>query len=158
MRILSGRSGINAYSEVTRLIERLHRRYLDVIRFELSKLGVEEVNAVQALLLMNVQHSEMTIRELVERGYHVGSNVTYNVRQLVDAGYVEQHRSERDRRSVKLKLTQKGLDLCSRLSEMESRHGESLLKLDGGNESDKGRDLLRALERVWSDYIQYGAH
>ena len=69
-----------------------------------------------------------------------------------------QHRSERDRRSVKLKLTQKGLDLCSRLSEMETRHGESLLKLDGGNESDKGRDLLRALERVWSDYIQYGAH
>lgn len=112
---------------------------------------------MQALLLMNVQSSEMTIRELVERGYHVGSNVTYNVRQLVDAGYVEQHRSERDRRSVKLKLTQRGLDLCARLSDLESRHAESLLKLEGGDGSEQGRDMLRSLERVWSDYIQYGS-
>ena len=107
---------------------------------------------------MNVQNSEMTIRELVERGYHVGSNVTYNVRQLVDAGYVEQHRSERDRRSVKLKLTQRGLDLCAQLSDLESRHAESLLKLEGGSGSEQGRDMLRALERVWSDYIQYGSN
>ncbi len=106
---------------------------------------------------MNVQNSEMTIRELVERGYHVGSNVTYNVRQLVDAGYVDQHRSERDRRSVKLKLTQRGLDLCLQLSDLESRHAKSLLKLEGGNEFEQGRDMLRALERVWSDYIQYGS-
>ncbi len=153
----SSRTGvidINTYSDITRLIERLHRRYLDVIRYELSRLGIDEVNAVQALLLMNVQEAEVSIRELVDRGYYIGSNVTYNVRHLVDLGYLVQQRSERDRRSVKIKLTEQGLGLCSSLTEMENRHSEAL-----NAESipvDAARDLLRGLERVWSDSIQYG--
>ena len=113
----SGVIDINTYSDITRLIERLHRRYLDVIRYELSRLGIDEVNAVQALLLMNVQDAEVSIRELVDRGYYIGSNVTYNVRHLVDLGYLEQHRSERDRRSVKIKLTEQGMQLCTALTE-----------------------------------------
>lgn len=145
---------INTYSDITRLIERLHRRYLDVIRYELSRLGIDEVNAVQALLLMNVQDAEVSIRELVDRGYYIGSNVTYNVRHLVDLGYLEQHRSERDRRSVKIKLTEQGLRLCNALTEMEMRHADAL-----NTESipiEAARELLRGLERVWSDSIQYG--
>lgn len=151
---LTGVIDIRSYSDITRLIERLHRRYLDVIRYELSRLGIDEVNAVQALLLMNVQDAEVSIRELVDRGYYIGSNVTYNVRHLVDLGYLEQHRSERDRRSVKIKLTNQGLELCNSLTEMESRHAEAL-----NSESipiDAARDLLRGLERVWSDSIRYG--
>jgi DNA-binding MarR family transcriptional regulator len=150
----SGVLDINTYSDITRLIERLHRRYLDVIRYELSRLGIDEVNAVQALLLMNVQDAEVSIRELVDRGYYIGSNVTYNVRHLVDLGYLEQHRSERDRRSVKIKLTDQGLQLCNALTEMEMRHADAL-----GAEPipiEAARELLRGLERVWSDSIQYG--
>lgn len=145
---------INTYSDITRLIERLHRRYLDVIRYELSRLGIDEVNAVQALLLMNVQDAEVSIRELVDRGYYIGSNVTYNVRHLVDLGYLVQHRSERDRRSVKIKLTEQGLQLCNALTEMETRHAESLNSEPVPIEA--ARELLRGLERVWSDSIQYG--
>lgn len=153
----SGHTGvldINTYSDITRLIERLHRRYLDVIRYELSRLGIDEVNAVQALLLMNVQDAEVSIRELVDRGYYIGSNVTYNVRHLVELGYLEQHRSERDRRSVKIKLTEQGLQLCSALTEMEMRHAEALDAETVPIEA--ARELLRGLERVWSDSIQYG--
>jgi DNA-binding MarR family transcriptional regulator len=132
----------------------LHRRYLDVIRYELSRLGIDEVNAVQALLLMNVQDAEVSIRELVDRGYYIGSNVTYNVRHLVDLGYLEQHRSERDRRSVKIKLTDRGMQLCTALTEMEIRHAEALNAEPIPIEA--ARELLRGLERVWSDSIQYG--
>lgn len=151
---VTGVSNIHTYSDITRLIERLHRRYLDVIRYELSRLGIDEVNAVQALLLMNVQDAEVSIRELVDRGYYIGSNVTYNVRHLVDLGYLVQQRSERDRRSVKIKLTEQGLQLCNALTEMEMRHADAL------NAEpvpiDAARELLRGLERVWSDSIQYG--
>lgn len=150
----SGVIDINTYSDITRLIERLHRRYLDVIRYELSRLGIDEVNAVQALLLMNVQDAEVSIRELVDRGYYIGSNVTYNVRHLVDLGYLEQHRSERDRRSVKIKLTDRGMQLCTALTEMEIRHAEALNAEPIPIEA--ARELLRGLERVWSDSIQYG--
>ncbi len=150
----SGDVVANTYGEITRLVERLHRRYLDVIRYELSKLGIDDINAVQALLLMNVQDTEVSIRELVDRGYYIGSNVTYNVRHLVDTGYLMQNRSERDRRSVRIHATEKGKEMCRGLREMEMRHASSI---DIGPEDiDSARNYLRGLERVWSDSIQFG--
>ena len=150
----SGTTAVASYSDITRLIERLHRRYLDVIRYELSQLGIDDINVVQALLLMNVQESEVSIRELVDRGYYIGSNVTYNVRHLVDTDYLEQERSERDRRSVRIRASQKGRDLCKALAEMEDRHAEALRADVAGVDATWG--LLRNLERVWSDDIRFG--
>ncbi len=144
----------NTYGEITRLVERLHRRYLDVIRYELSKLGIDDINAVQALLLMNVQDTEVSIRELVDRGYYIGSNVTYNVRHLVDTGYLMQDRSERDRRSVRIHATEKGQEMCRGLREMEMRHASSINV--GPEEIDSARKYLHGLERVWYDSIQFG--
>jgi DNA-binding MarR family transcriptional regulator len=144
----------NTYGEITRLVERLHRRYLDVIRYELSKIGIDDINAVQALLLMNVQDTEVSIRELVDRGYYIGSNVTYNVRHLVDTGYLMQNRSERDRRSVRIHATDKGREMCSSLREMEMRHASSINVEPADIEASL--KYLRSLERVWSDSIQFG--
>lgn len=150
----SGNTTAASYGDITRLIERLHRRYLDVIRYELSQLGIDDINAVQALLLMNVQSSEVSIRELVDRGYYIGSNVTYNVRHLVEAGYLDQERSERDRRSVRIRATEKGTTLCASLVAMEARHANAL---DAEDEAvGAAWSLLRGLERVWSDEIQFG--
>jgi DNA-binding MarR family transcriptional regulator len=150
----SGNTTAASYGDITRLIERLHRRYLDVIRYELSQLRIDDINAVQALLLMNVQASEVSIRELVDRGYYIGSNVTYNVRHLVETGYLDQERSERDRRSVRIRATEKGTTLCASLVEMESRHAGALNAED--ESVDSAWSLLRGLERVWSDDIQFG--
>ncbi|MSO70483.1 MAG: MarR family transcriptional regulator [Alphaproteobacteria bacterium] len=147
---------VHAYAEVTRLVERLHRRYLDVVRFELNRLKREDINPVQALLLMNIQSADLSMRDLVERGYYIGSNVTYNVRQLAASGYLEQQRSERDRRSVKLRLTEKGTSLCAHLVRLESGHAARLNdhEVEGG--IVVAREALRALERVWTEHIQYG--
>tara|TARA_R110002110_G_scaffold260260_1_gene475864 strand:+ start:48817 stop:49281 length:465 start_codon:yes stop_codon:yes gene_type:complete len=150
----SGNTTAASYGDITRLIERLHRRYLDVIRYELSQLGIDDINAVQALLLMNVQASEVSIRELVDRGYYIGSNVTYNVRHLVETGYLDQERSERDRRSVRIRATEKGSTLCKSLVEMEARHASTLNAED--ENVGAAWSLLRGLERVWSDDIQFG--
>lgn len=148
---------ISAYDDITRLVERLHRRHLDVIRLALSRAGTDDINAVQALLLLNVQDAEVSIRELVDRGYYIGSNVTYNVRHLVETGHLEQNRSERDRRSVKIKLSEKGRGVCKTLAEMEARHAETLIATEGPNaDVESARRLLRSLERVWSDSIHYG--
>lgn len=145
---------VASYGDLTRIIERLHRRYLDVIRYELSQLGIDDINAVQALLLMNVQDAEVSIRELVDRGYYIGSNVTYNVRHLVDTGYLDQERSERDRRSVRIRATAKGAELCKSLVEMERRHAEALTSQS--QDFAAAWAMLRGLERVWSDSIHFG--
>ena len=150
----SGDVVVNTYGEITRLVERLHRRYLDVIRYELSKLEIDDINAVQALLLMNVQDTEVSISDLVDRGYYIGSNVTNNVRHLVDTGYLTQNHTEPNGHSVRVHATEKGRELCRGLRDMEMRHASSInIKPE---DLCLTRDNLRGLESVWSDNIQSG--
>ena len=96
------------YAELARLIERLHRRFLDVVRIELTRLGIEDISPVQALMLMTISTEEISVRDLIERGYYLGSNASYNLKSLVEQGYVLRTQSQRDRRSARLKLSAQG--------------------------------------------------
>lgn len=145
------------YLELTRLIERLHRYFLDVLRTELNRMGNKDINAVQALLLANIGEEEIVIRDLVERGYYQGSNVSYNIKKLVDMGYLVQERSTRDRRSVRVRLTEKAMEVVVRIREMEDRNAATFGKQDlNGDEVEKTCHALRRLESTWTDYIRYG--
>jgi len=146
------------YLELTRLIERLHRRFLDVVRAELNRQGVRDINGVQALLLANIGDEEIIIRDLIERGYYQGSNVSYNIKKMVEMGYLDQERSAHDKRSVSIKLTEKARKLVGFIHDLEERNAQAM--------SEKGvtvEDLealsngLRSVERTWTDYIHYGA-
>jgi len=96
------------YIDLTLLIERLHRRFLDVLRTELKRIGIRDINGVQALILANIGDDEIIIRDLIERGYYQGSNVSYNIKKLTDYGYLDQERALHDKRSITVKLTEKG--------------------------------------------------
>mgnify|MGYP000196321024 CR=1 FL=1 len=145
------------YLELTRLIERLHRRFLDVLRAELNRMSVRGINAVQALLLANIGEEKITIRDLIERGYYQGSNVSYNIKKLTDMGYLDQERSVHDKRSVAIKLTDKALNVVKRVREMEDENAESLAKHGLTPEDVLALcESLRRLERTWTDYIHYG--
>ena len=100
-----------AYIQLTRMIERLHRRFLDVLRFELDRLQIDDINPPQALMLTKIEGREVAVRDIVERGYYLGSNASYNIRQLVQNGYVVQERSHHDRRAIRVRLTDKGKTL-----------------------------------------------
>ncbi|MFC1673172.1 MarR family winged helix-turn-helix transcriptional regulator [Pseudomonadota bacterium] len=146
------------YLELTRLIERLHRRFLDVLRAELARMGVKELNAVQALLLSNIGIQEIAIRDLVERGYYQGSNVSYNIKKLTDMGYLEQERSQHDRRSVTVRLTAKAKDVVTRVRELEDSAAGALEGAGISQDAmEQASDTLRKLERTWSEHIRYGA-
>ena len=140
-----------AYLAVISLVERLHRRYLDIVKLELDCADIRDINNVQALMLFNLGDAEMTVGELTLRGCYLGSNVSYNLKKLVENGYVEQARSPHDRRSVHVRLTPKGRALRDRLAEMHRRHAEML-----PNSAITAGDLesasmtLRRLERFWA--------
>jgi len=146
------------YLELTRLIERLHRRFLDVLRAELNRMGIKDINAVQALLLANIGEEEIVIRDLVERGYYQGSNVSYNIKKLAEMGYLEQERSTHDRRSVRINLTEKAMAVVTSIRELEERNalalGEHGVEVQ---EIESVCNMLRRLERTWTDYVHYGA-
>src|SRR5437764_13732734 len=114
----------NGYLEVIALVERLHRHFLEVVKLELEGLGVHDINNVQGLMLFNIGDAEMTVGELTLRGCYLGSNVSYNVKKMVENDYLVQERSVHDRRSIHVKLTDKGRTLRDRLSGMHPRHIE----------------------------------
>src|SRR5271165_213863 len=116
----------NDYLEVIALIERLHRHFLEVVKLELEGLGIHDINNVQGMMLFNIGEAEMTVGELTLRGCYLGSNVSYNVKKMVENGYLVQQRSAHDRRSVHVRLTEKGIRLRDALSAMHDRHVELL--------------------------------
>jgi DNA-binding MarR family transcriptional regulator len=145
------------YLESLALVERLHRLLLDVIKDEFERLALLEINSVQALLLFNIGDNEVTAGELKSRGYYQGSNVSYNLKKLVDLGYMHHQRSELDRRSVRVRLTEKGWRVRSVLSDLFERHAEVLLKkavIDAAGMEEVNHSLKR-LERFWTDQIRY---
>jgi DNA-binding MarR family transcriptional regulator len=140
-----------------KLIERLHRLLLDVIKDEFERLGRADVNSVQALLLYNIGDAELTAGELTSRGYYLGSNVSYNLKKLVDAGYINHQRSTTDRRSVRVRLTDKGQEVCKVVNGLYQRQLKSLQQV-GGIGPDELETLNKALirlERFWTDQIRY---
>ena len=145
------------YLKSLRMIERLHRLLLDVIKDEFERIGRSEVNSVQALLLFNIGDSELTAGELRSRGYYLGSNVSYNLKKLVDAGYIHHKRSTNDRRSVRVRLTDKGKQISNVIDKLYNRQLSSLEQVGGVKESDLEvmNGSLLHLERFWADQIRY---
>nr|WP_127902570.1 winged helix DNA-binding protein [Solirhodobacter olei] len=145
------------YLESLALLERLHRLLLDVVKDEFERLGILEINAVQALLLFNIGENEVTAGELKTRGYYQGSNVSYNLKKLVDLGYMHHQRSEIDRRSVRVRLTEKGHDIRRVVSELFARHAEgiSARNLLGVAAVEEINTALKRMERYWTDQIRY---
>jgi DNA-binding MarR family transcriptional regulator len=146
-----------AYLEALRLVERLHRRLLDVIKDEFDRRGRSDVNSVQALLLYNISDKELTAGELRTRGYYLGSNVSYNVKKLVETGYLHHARSRIDRRAVRISLTEKGRDVHNIVSGLYDKHVATVEQIGGINagEFTKLNQSLVRLERFWTDQIRY---
>lgn len=145
------------YIDLTLLIERLHRRFLDVLRTELKRIGIRDINGVQALILANIGDDEIVIRDLIERGYYQGSNVSYNIKKLTDYGYLDQERALHDKRSITVKLTEKGRQVVAGVRELEEKNGMKFQEGIGDSETmTNAIEMLRKLERTWDEYIRYG--
>lgn len=145
------------YLESLQLVERLHRRLLDVIKDEFERNGRSDINAIQALLLFNIGPAELTAGELRSRGYYLGSNVSYNLKKLVELGFINHQRSRVDRRSVRISLTPKGAEVADVVGRLYDRHIGSIEQV-GGISSEEFQQMNRALQRLdrfWNDTIAY---
>lgn len=145
------------YLTIIKLIERLHRQFLEVIKGEIDRLGIRDINNIQALILYNIGTDELTVGELTHRGYYLGSNVSYNVRKMVENGYLIQERSTHDRRSFRVRLSDKGLKVRDTVEEIldeqagklgETGINEEQLKFTG--------QVLSRLERFLPHAYGYG--
>jgi DNA-binding MarR family transcriptional regulator len=146
-----GRNTVRAYYETIHVIERLHRQSLDVLKIELDRLGIQDINNVQSLILYSIGSDQLTVGELTLRGYYLGSNVSYNLKKMVESGYLVQERSLHDRRSVRIKVSSKGALLRSKLDDFFERDGQHLVSAGlGPKDLSVLSELLNKLERFWS--------
>jgi DNA-binding MarR family transcriptional regulator len=112
---------------------------------------------VQALLLYNIGDKELTAGELRTRGYYLGSNVSYNLKKLVEMAYLDHERSRVDRRSVRIKLTDKGRDARDIIEGLYQKHVRTVEQVGGINAGEFStlNKSLHRLERFWTDQILY---
>ena len=139
------------YLETITLVERLHRQCLEVIKVELDRLGIRDLNNVQALILYNIGDDEMSVGELTQRGYYLGSNVSYNVKKMVENGYLIQERSPHDRRSFHVRAADKGIAISQHISALFDKHADVLAESKLNEESlVQANEVLRMLQQFWS--------
>ena len=148
---------MNSYYDSINLIERLHRQFLDILKVELERANILDINNVQSMILHNISTDELTVGELTVRGYYLGSNVSYNVKKMVENGYLIQERSIHDKRSIRVKLSDKGRKLNEAISKLYKKHEERL----GGaglqpTRLDSMNQVLRDLETFWGEQMGAG--
>lgn len=148
---------VSEYYESITLVERLHRQFLDVLKVELERAGYLDINNVQSMILYNIGTDELTVGELTMRGYYLGSNVSYNVKKMVEHGYLMQERSIHDKRSVRVRLSEKGRKLNEGLANLYKRHEERLQAANLSEERLKEMNqTLRDLETFWGEQMGAG--
>lgn len=143
-----------SYFQSVVMVERMHRLFLEVVKAELDRLEIRDVNNVQCLVLYNIGKGQVTVGELTNRGYYLGSNVSYNLRKMVQNGYLVQEPSEHDRRSSHVRLSKKGLELHTKLDSIFSGHADGLLAT--GVKADHVKILdetLHKLEAFWTGLL-----
>lgn len=144
------------YYEAIQLTERLHRYFLDVLKAELDRHGTQDINNVQSMILYNIGEDELTVGELTLRGYYLGSNVSYNVKKMVENGYLVQERSVHDKRSIRVRLSDKGIALREMIEAMLKRHEEKLKGTDLTTDRLTQLNLtLHLMERFWSSQTNF---
>jgi len=144
------------YLDLVAMVERLHRLLLDVVKDEFERRGKLDVNSVQALLLFNIGDDEVTAGELKTRGYYQGSNVSYNLKKLVEGGYMHHQRCQVDRRAVRISLTDKGREVHGIVSDLFEKQSRAVFS-DEERDARLGEvnDGLRRVERFWREQIRY---
>ncbi|HWL57251.1 MAG TPA: winged helix DNA-binding protein [Paracoccus sp. (in: a-proteobacteria)] len=148
---------IDAYLESLQILERLYRLLQDLVKDEFERLGRSDLTPIQALLIYNLGGSEVSAGELRSRGMYQGSNVSYNLKKLVELGYLSHERCETDRRSVRVRLTREGREVRDNVAALFARHAEGLG--DSGVLDDPAIELVnlqwRRIERYWLEQIRY---
>lgn len=144
------------YYDAIQLIERLHRQFLDVLKLELDRRNIQDINNVQSMILYNIGDDEMTVGELTIRGYYLGSNVSYNVKKMVENDYLIQERSVHDKRSVRVRLSEKGTKLKTIITEMFKRHEQKIVGSDLTAERlQQLNQTMLSMERFWAAQANY---
>ena len=139
------------------LLEQAHRRLHDVVKDDLERGGERSLTGVQALLIYEIGEGEAAASVLRARGAFAGTSLSYNVKKLQEGGYLVQTRSEDDKRTVTLRLTDRGLKVRQRVEKLFDKQAGALEPTASVRPDDLTQlnKTMSRLERFWSDQIRF---
>ncbi|WP_162854989.1 MarR family transcriptional regulator [Stappia sp. BW2] len=141
--------------ELVRVIERMYRRYLDRLRVDLIRIGADDISPAHAMLLFTIGDDDLSVRDLMDRGHYLGSNASYSLKQLVQSDYVDRTASARDRRSARIRLTDKGKTLCRAIKAADEVNQNQIVQSDKDLRAlEETFALLRRMEVIWATDLQ----
>jgi DNA-binding MarR family transcriptional regulator len=129
------------YVQSIMLADRVYRLFLENVKYELHNLNIRDLTHTQALILYNIGYDTVAINELTYRKYYLGSNVTYNLKKMIEAGYIKHDRSTFDKRSLYVSLSERGLKLYSDLEQAFQKYLQSSKNLGFENFSTFVKDM-----------------
>lgn len=149
-------ASLTAYVELLHAVERAQRQLHDTVAAELQRAGVEDVTAVQALLLFHLGEDQLTAAEIMHSGRYLGSNVSYNLKKLTECGWLESQRSE-DRGAPRFAATGPGRAIQAKLWALFDRQRHALQPVCGLDAASVAgaEAALRKLERYWFDQVRF---
>ncbi|TQV70064.1 helix-turn-helix domain-containing protein [Denitrobaculum tricleocarpae] len=141
-----------SFTRTLELIERLHRQCLEVVKAELDRLAVRDLTSVQAVILFNIGRDEFSIGDLTQRGYYLGSNVSYNIKKMIKHGYLLQARSTQDRRLLLVRASPAGVEIHLALDSLFEAHASNELIRNQVSEDclNRSNEALRNLHGIWA--------
>lgn len=150
-------ASVPTYVELLRVLERAHRQLLETVSAELERSEVTDVNAVQALLLYHMGEEPLTAAEIKTSGRYLGSNVTYNLRKLIEAGRLVESRGPNGRGAPRFSPTEAGSQIRALVEGLFERQSSSLKPLCAMGEADvqQASAALAKLERYWTDQVRF---
>ena len=98
-----------------------------------------------------MNHPLPDLRILNDDTPYLGSNVSHNVKKLVETGYLHHARSRIDRRAVRISLIH---NIVSGLYDKHVATVEQIGGINSGEFTKLNQSLIR-LERFWTDQIRY---
>jgi DNA-binding MarR family transcriptional regulator len=139
------------YYNIANCIERSYKLFLDVIKNELDRMRIYDINNIQALMLYNIGDQEVSVGELTSRGMYLGSNVSYNLKKLIQSGYIVQSPSLHDKRSLHVRLSDNGKQIYAKIDQCIMEQAEDIRGVFPNVKSlNTVHKSLQVLENFWS--------
>jgi DNA-binding MarR family transcriptional regulator len=142
---------LDRYLEVISLIEKTYRDYLASIGRHLARMGVDDINGLQASILLHIGEDRIAVNEIKTRGNYLGANRSYITKKLIENGYLSQARSVKDGRVSEIWLTDKGRILSQQLAEMHAGFTDVASEADNTSDLQRAVWTLRQIEQLWID-------
>ena len=145
----ASQTGQELFRDTVDLLEKAHRVLMDTIKDELARLRIDNLNPTQAIIVYRIGNKSVPVGDLTSGWIYNGTNPSYNLKHLKQAGYVTTSRCSHDLRIIRVTLSEPGKDIARTISQLFERQSRLFMERTSSSVEDVTRtvETLHNIER-----------